>query len=113
MRIAYERSPSRTFGLYWRALRHEWRRILAWRHRYNPATGRNHGTLDAWAVVIENPPTLDATWDATDWIAGVGPDDEVEVYDEDEGFDEEPSDPNEWGEDPDDLDDVWRGRRLP
>lgn len=55
----------RRWRYYWRALRDEWRRILAWRRRINPANGKRFGTLDAWRSVIENNPSLDHMWDDT------------------------------------------------
>lgn len=61
--IVYEEGWRRTFGFYWRALRHEWRRILAWRGRHDPATGRRYGTWAAWNSTIENSPGFDRLWD--------------------------------------------------
>lgn len=78
-RIAWDRNLARTLGHYWRALRHEWRRILAWRRRYNPETQRTYGTLEAWAAVIENPPGLDTAWDDIEW-SDAGSQEEIALY---------------------------------
>lgn len=44
------------------AIEGEWDRVVLWRGRVNPDTGRNYSYLEAARVVSENPPSFDRVW---------------------------------------------------
>jgi len=46
------------------AVRYEWSRVLAWRKRHDPQTGKRYGTLAAIRHTAENPPSFDSMWDS-------------------------------------------------
>ena len=45
------------------SLLYEHRRIIAWRARHDPDTGKRNSWRDAWRATGENSPRFDRLWD--------------------------------------------------
>ena len=48
---------------YYRALRYEFPRVIAWHKRHDPCTKKHYTWLEALRAVIENPPYFDISRD--------------------------------------------------